>query len=145
MRRIPLVLATAALVLIAVVASACGDGGEANDSAPDPKATPGRVSEASPIDEVELIIRESFPPQYAVRIVSGLPSGCAEFEKAELTGTSGTTFTIAVTHTTIDDPNAVCTAIYGMHESTVELGSDLVSGTEYTVNVNDESLTFTAQ
>jgi hypothetical protein len=43
------------------------------------------------------------------------------------------------------DPNAICTAIYGMHESTVELGSDLVSGTQYTVRANDKELTFTAQ
>ena len=39
----------------------------------------------------------------------------------------------------------VKSAIYGMQESIVELGSDLVSGTEYTVEVNDKSLTFTAQ
>ena len=33
----------------------------------------------APIEDVEVIIRESFPPQYAVRVVSGLPSGCTTF------------------------------------------------------------------
>jgi hypothetical protein len=35
--------------------------------------------------------------------------------------------------------------VYGTHESTVELGSDFVSGREYTVVVNGERKTFTAQ
>jgi hypothetical protein len=80
-----------------------------------------------------------------VRIVSGLPSGCAEFHSAELTSTQDQTFTIRVQNTMPADPNAICTAIYGMHESIVELGSDLVSGTQYTVRANDKELTFTAQ
>ena len=145
MKRLLTALCLMGLTALALVAAACGDDREANDDAPAPVATPGRVTVDAPIDELELIIRESFPPQYAVRIVSGIPSGCAAFEKAELTGTSGTTFTIKVTNTEINDPNAVCTAIYGMQESIIELGSDLVSGTEYTVDVNDKSLTFIAQ
>jgi hypothetical protein len=103
------------------------------------------VRVAAPIDELEIITRESFPPQYAARVVSGIPSGCAAFESAVLRGRNGTTFTIAVTNTQIADPNVACTQIYGTHESIIELASDLVSGTTYTVQANDRSVTFTAQ
>ena len=63
-----LFLALIPLVGIAALAAACND-----DDAP--PATPGRIIVDAPIDDLELVIRESFPPQYAVRIVSGLPSG----------------------------------------------------------------------
>jgi len=144
MRRYWFMIA-AGLAALSVLAAACGGDGQAEDERPPATPTPGLRTVLAPIDELELIIRESFPPQYAVRIVSGIPSGCAQFKEAKLTGTSGTTFTIEVTNTEIDDPNAVCTAIYGTHESIIELGSDLTSGTEYTVKVNDKTLTFTAQ
>ena len=71
--------------------------------------------------------------------------GPGRFGMAEETGRDGTTITIRVTHTMPADPETVCTAIYGYHESTVELGTDFVSGTEYTVKVNDKETTFTAK
>ena len=145
MRPIRWLAVAAGLTALALLAAACGDDSDADNGAPAPTRTPGLRTVLAPIDELELIIRESFPPQYAVRIVSGIPSGCAAFKEAKLLGRTGDTFEIEVTNTEIDDPNAVCTAIYGTHESIVELGSDLVSGTEYTVQVNDKSLTFTAQ
>ena len=43
------------------------------------------------------------------------------------------------------DQDIACTMIYGYHESTVDLGNDLESGTEYTVHVNDQVTTFVAQ
>ncbi len=112
---------------------------------PNPSTTPGRKIVDAPIDGLDIIVRESFPPQYAVHIVSGLPSGCALFEQAEITGRSGTEITVHVTNTMPDDPNVACTAIYGTHESTVDLGSDFTAGTPYTVRVNDKSVEFTAQ
>jgi hypothetical protein len=119
--------------------------------APDPDPPPPRPtpsyrtkSEPAPIDDVELLIRESFPPQYALRIVSGLPSGCHQYE-ATTVQRSGTAFTVTVTNLAPDDPGVACTAIYGQHEQTVELASDLISGTAYTVEVNDRTLEFTAQ
>jgi hypothetical protein len=134
----------------AVLAAACGDADSDSDGgsgAPAPGATPtvDRVRVAAPVDELELIIRESAPPQYAVRIVSGLPNGCAEFDGASITSRNGTTIQLAVANTMPADRNAVCTAIYGTHEEIVELGTDFVSGTEYTVRANDKELKFTAQ
>ena len=78
-------------------------------------------------------------------MVSGLPSGCAAFEDIEVVR-DGTTFTVTVTNTMpAPDQNIACTMIYGYHESTVDLGSDLEPGTEYTVHVNDQTTTFVAQ
>ena len=55
------------------------------------------------------------------------------------------TITIRVTNTIPDDDDVACTAIYGYHESNVDLGQDFVSGRTYTVKVNAEMKTFTAQ
>jgi hypothetical protein len=112
---------------------------------PRPTAPPGSRIVAAPIDDLELIVRESFPPQYAVRIVSGLPDGCHQFFESRLTARTADTFTVEVTNSVPDDPNIACTQVYGQHESVVELGSDLTPGVRYTVRVNDRSLEFTAE
>ncbi len=139
-------LATGAMALLA---AACGgDVDDASDSAgptPGPTANDERTIVRASIDDLDLIVRESAPPQYAVRIVSGLPDGCAEFYKATLTGRTGTTIEIEVTNTVPSDQTLICTAIYGTHEEIIELGSDFDSGTDYVVKVNDEDLRFTAQ
>jgi hypothetical protein len=103
------------------------------------------VEELAPIDELESLVLESYPPQYAVRIVSGLPSGCASYHATNVART-GTTIEIEVINL-VPAPSAdiACTMIYGMHEQTVNLGSDFESGVEYTVIVNGKTLTFTAQ
>lgn len=98
----------------------------------------------APIDELDLLIRESYPPQYAVRIVSGIPSGCASYDRTEVER-DGNRITIEVWNRVISDPDVACTMIYGMHEQTVELGTDFEPGEEYTVIVNGERLSFTAQ
>ena len=105
----------------------------------------GRVQVIAPIESVEVLTLESAPPQYVVHIVSGLPSGCAAFEMAEMTGRDGNTISIKVTNTLPDDPDIACTAIYGLHESNLNIGSDFVSGETYTVDVNGTTATFTAQ
>jgi hypothetical protein len=141
-----------ALLIASVLAAsqllaACGDPDDGNDGdnggiSPTPAE---REVVVAPIDELELIIRESFPPQYAVRIVSGLPDGCTEFNESKLRQRTGNTIEIDVTNTHPADPNIACTAIYGMHESIVELGTDFTAGAEYIVKVNDKELRFTAQ
>lgn len=104
-----------------------------------------RVVVEAPIEEVEVLFLESFPVQHRLRVVSGLPSGCAAFEDIEVVR-DGTTFTVAVTNTMpAPDQEIACTMIYGYHESTVDLGNDLEPGLEYTVHVNDQVTTFVAQ
>jgi len=135
--RLGLLLAVGAFAW--TLATACGGDG-------DKKAADSQVPTlvAAPIDDLELIIRESFPPQYALRVVSGLPNGCHEFDAYELTR-DRTNLTIRVTNRVPTDPTLACTQIYGQHEEVVELGTDFQSGTQYTVQVNDRTLTFTAQ
>ncbi len=136
-----------AVVLVAV---ACGGSTDANDadgrtpSNPAPTTTDATKVIDAPILEAELLVRESFPVQYAVRVVSELPNGCHQFDGVAQSR-SGETITIDVTNTVPEDDDAVCTQIYGTHEEVVELGTDFVSGTEYTVLVNDKTITFTAQ
>lgn len=138
MKSLVLLVASAAVVM----AAACGVKHGAT-----PSPTPGgeRQVVLAPIDKLELIIRDTFPPQYAARIISGLPNGCAQFNEARMTGRSGPTITIEVTNTMPSDPHVACTAIYGTHEEVIELGADFQSGTEYVVRVNDKELRFTAR
>jgi hypothetical protein len=146
------IAAGAALAL----AAACGGSGVATRTAtpslppsPSPTSTPspaaGRIVVPAPIDKLELNISESQPASYAVHILSGLPSGCAQFNDARIASRAGTTITIEVTNTIPADRTIACTAIYGTHESTIELGTDFAAGKQYTVRVNDKELHFTAQ
>lgn len=141
--KMKLILAAglAAFVAAASLAATCAPFGGDDDSGG--AGAPTRL-ELAPIDDLELIVRESFPPQYALQVTSGLPSGCAEFHGATMERT-GDTITVTVQNRMPASPDVACTMIYGTHEETVELGSDFVSGREYTVKVNDRDLTFTAQ
>ena len=104
------------------------------------------VEELAPIESVDILAMESFPVQYAVSIVSGLPSGCAAFAGAEVVERSGTAVRIEVLNTMpAPDANLACTMIYGLHESNVALGTDFQSGVTYTVDVNGTITEFTAQ
>lgn len=130
------------LVAGAALAVACGDDDDVDGASPTPYAT---IVVEAPIESVDILIRESFPPQYAAVVVSGLPGGCARFDNASVTGRSGNEIAIRVSNTMPADPNMACTAIYGYHETTVELGTDFVSGEAYTVIANGVHKDFVAQ
>jgi len=99
----------------------------------------------APIEASELVVRESIPPQYAVRITSGLPSGCAKFDLIEVKR-EAKGIDLTVWNTVPADDRVVCTMIYGIARNTVELGDDFVRGESYTVRVNsEEKITFTAR
>lgn len=131
-----------------------GDQPTSNNGTPAPTETqapsPGgddieRVEELAPIEAINVLFLESFPVQYRLDVTSGLPSGCAAFERIEVEQ-DGTTFNVTVVNTVpAPDQEVACTMIYGYHESTVDLGTGLESGTEYTVQVNDKATTFVAQ
>lgn len=105
----------------------------------------GRKQVPAPIDAHDLLIRESAPPQYALQITSGLPSGCAAFDRLDVER-DGTNIRVMVWNTMPDSDNVACTMIYGMMDHTVELGTDFEPGTEYTININGEvTLKFVAQ
>jgi len=101
-----------------------------------------RHPEPAPIDGLDIRVAESFPPQYFLNIKAGLPSGCAERYKYSVSR-SGDVITVEVLNSM--PQNTICTAIYGMYELNINLGSSFDSGKAYTVKVNDKTTTFTAQ
>jgi hypothetical protein len=93
----------------------------------------------APIDAVKVDILKSNPPQISVYIKGGLPDGCTTFHAIQ-TVREGTTVNIEVT---VQRPGAVaCPALYTAFEKTVNLGSDFIFGTTYTLKVNDYRTTF---
>jgi hypothetical protein len=127
-------------VLLAIALAACngGEGGAAPDGDVRTELVP------APIEEAEVIVRESDPPQYAVRVVSGIPDGCHSFAEASAER-QGTRIEVTVLNER-QVGDVACTQLYGTQETVVELGTDFEMGTEYTVDVNgEERLTFTAQ
>ncbi len=118
---------------------------------PDPLPLPPQMDTVlvpAPIVSVgDIMIAESFPPQYFVEIVSAQPNGCnldAGWD-VEIDGTD-----VIVTVQNTEPANlavVLCTAIYGETTHNVRLGSgEFESGVEYTLIVNGEvSDTFVAQ
>jgi hypothetical protein len=147
--RMLLMVAALGVAMLALVACT---GGEASSDDPvnGVPTSPGSDYEArkevlAPIDGHDLLIRESAPPQYALVITSGLPSGCAAFERIDLRR-DGTRIDITVWNTMPASDDVACTMVYGMLDHTVELGTDFEPGTEYTININGETtLKFVAQ
>ena len=133
MRRVALaaVVVLAVILLAGAVAFASGRGGP---------VAPGRQTVAAPIDQIEVVVRESAPPQVALKIKAGLPSGCAQRDSHSVTR-SGDTFTVTVLNS-MPKGDAICTMIYGTYDLTIELGSDFRIGGTYTVQVNDKTTTF---
>lgn len=97
----------------------------------------------APIDRLEIRVRESAPPQYALYVQAGLPSGCAKQHSHTVTRT-GDTFVVRVLNS-MPPGNPICTMIYGTYELNVELKGDFRGGRTYTVLVNDKTTTFVAQ
>lgn len=131
-------LAVAAVVGLAVIllAGAVAFAAARGDRSP----TPGRQTVPAPIDEVEVVIRESAPPQVALKVKAGLPSGCAQRDSHSVSR-SGDTFTVTILNS-MPTGNPICTMIYGTYDLTIELGSDFRIGGTYTVQVNDKTTTF---
>lgn len=98
----------------------------------------------APIDGLDVLTLESFPPQYMLHVQAGLPSGCAEQYGSEVERVDDV-ITVTVLNTIPADENVACTMIYGMYEFNLNLGSDFESGETYRVKVNDQEITFTAQ
>ena len=127
------VLGLVAILLVGAVAFASGRG--------EPIPTPGRQTVPAPIDDVQVVIRESNPAQVSLRIKAGLPSGCAQRDSHSMVR-SGDTFTVRVLNS-MPTGDVACTMIYGTYELSLDLGRDFRAGGTYTVNVNDKTATFT--
>ena len=143
--------ALAAIAVLAIVLAACSGSQAATSTVPpSPPAggTPGqtdepeRVEALAPIEGVEILVAESWPPQYFVAVTSGLPNACMEFDRYEVTR-EGDTIRVAVVN--LVQAGVPCEDVYGTVEHNIPLGSDLNPGTTYTVVVNDVTETFVTQ
>ena len=107
---------------------------------PDPGLGHTFITE-SPIESWDEEILESDPPQYQLRIVSGLPKGgsCSQFYGYEIRRERSDRIEVAITHHEVADPFVACTDDYPTVDSVVPFGSDLEPGLEYTVSVNSET------
>lgn len=119
-------------------------GGGAPSGTKLPALPDDRRAVEAPIDGLDVLTLESFPPQYMLHVQAGLPNGCAERYGSEVERV-GDAITVTVLNTIPADETVACTAIYGMYEVNLSLGSDFESGATYTVKVNDQETTFTAQ
>ena len=84
---------------------------------------------------------ESDPPQYQLRVVSGMPKGssCSQINGYEIRRRESNNIDVAITHHQVADPSVICTVDYPVVETIVPLGSDFEQGMEYTVSVNSET------
>lgn len=132
----------AAAITCGVLLTACASSSGTDDEQIDLST---RQHVKAPIENAALLIRETHPAQYAVQITSGLPNGCASFEKIDVSA-NGQNINVAVWNSLPADPRMACTMIYRTTVNTAELGNNLVPGQKYRVTVNDNTrLEFTAR
>jgi hypothetical protein len=134
MRRLALagIAAIGIIGLAAIVAAASGRvGGPPSGD---------RQTVPAPIDRLEVVLRESNPPQVSLKVTAGLPSGCAQRDSHSVSR-GGDTITVSVLNT-MPKGNPICTMIYGQYDLSIDLGSGFVPGRTYTVQVNDKTTTF---
>ena len=137
MRRSLLAVAITLGVVVALGAVALASGRA--PWTPGPSGGPGHTV-AAPIDKIDVVIRESNPPQVSAKVAAGLPNGCAKQHSHQLTR-AGDTITISVLNL-LPDGDPICTAIYGTYLLTIDLGTDFAPGGSYTLKVNDKTTTF---
>jgi len=99
------------------------------------------ASVLAPIDNIELQIAESFPLQYFLTVVSGLPDGCHSFGGYTLTR-DGLRVLIKVFNLKPSNTDLMCIQIYGTVETTIPLGSDFDPSETYTIDVNGRTISF---
>lgn len=131
-RAVTAVLALAVILLAGAVALAAARG--------DLSPSPGRHTVAAPIDGLDVLTRDSNPPQVTLKVTAGLPGGCAQKDSYSVSR-SGDTFSVSVLNS-MPNGNPVCTMIYGTYELNIDLGRDIAVGRTYTVRVNDKTTTF---
>ena len=124
MKRILFVI-LAALLILSIFATGCR----------------GYRYSLAPIHDVEIWADNSSLPQYFADVVSGEPNSCVKFDNYTVTSAANT---IRVEILNMEYLGGSCGEIYSYVNHTIPLGSDFVSGTTYTVEVNDVTETLVA-
>jgi len=123
-------------ILIAALLAGCGMFGGAETSGGD------LVRDKADVEEVNLLIMESFPIQVAAVARGNLRDGCTEIDEVQSSYDEETmTFTVEIT--TVREPNAVCTQVLVPFEERIELDARGLAAGTYTVNVNGVEENFT--
>jgi hypothetical protein len=112
-----------------------GSGGGA--AGPTPTIAGGEIG-LFQVESVEVVIRESFPPQISALVRGTLPDSCTEIGEI-LQSKSGNA--VEVTIQTVRDPLAMCAQALVPTEVAVALDGDFPAG-DYTVTVNGVDATF---
>ncbi len=102
---------------------------------------PDLVQVTAPIESVEVLIMESFPLQYSVIVVSGLPNACVSYGGYRLER-DGNTIRVEMVNWKPSDLQIACAEIYRTVETMIPLGSEFESGKTYTVDVNGVAVSF---
>ena len=106
---------------------------------PDERLWPSAVAD-SPVQRVEVVEMESAPVQYALKVVSGRPSGsCTQYNGYEVIRRNDNTIDVRITHHAITARDVMCTADFPIEETIVPLGT-LEEGVEYAITVNGKPL-----
>ena len=95
----------------------------------------------APVTDLKVIMTTSQPPQVSAQFKVGLRDTCTTFRDLT-TSRSGNQINIKVT--VQREKDKICGQIYSFAEKTASLGSSFTPGQTYTVNVNDQTATFTA-
>ena len=104
-----------------------------------------KVVKESSVVSVELVILESFPSQYRVKVLSTMSgSSCSQFNGYDVSRPYSSTIQVKVTYL-LPAGEVMCTRDIAYAETDIPLGSDFVSKEEYTVVVNGVTETFKTQ
>ncbi len=98
----------------------------------------------APVESVEVLVLESFPPQYRLNVVSGLPNACVSFSGYYLER-QDSQINIRVLNWKSVETGLACAEIYRTVETSISLGTDFEPGQSYTVVANEVTETFVAQ
>ncbi|WP_406661342.1 hypothetical protein V7O66_02125 [Methanolobus sp. ZRKC3] len=113
---------------------------EEDDTIPDGDDTEYIVRDAI-VDDIQIIIMESFPLQVSVNAVGNLPDGCTVIDEENIKVTrDGNTFDVALK--TKRPADAICTQALVSFEVNIPLEVYGLEAGVYTVNVNGVTDTF---
>ena len=93
------------------------------------------VAEApAPIDNVEVLVDDSDPPQVSLIVSSGLPNSCYDFDRYEV-NQEGDQVTVSIFN--IEKKADVCAQVYTSVEHNIPLGGEFDSSKTYALSVNE--------
>ena len=105
-----------------------------------PANNEGERGQNAMVDDIDVLILESFPVQVNVVVRGNLPDGCTYLDEFDVER-DGSTFNMIIW--TMRDPDAMCTMALVPFEETIPLDVIGLEAGEYTVVVQEQSETFT--